>query len=56
MDKQIVPIWKVGGPKFTLHFWVFAFSYVDKVFEGFTIEWKGHITAQIKINIFLLVL
>ena len=50
MNRQEVNITKTGGSKFTLHFWVFAFSYVDKVFEGFTIEWKGHTTVQIKID------
>ena len=35
-----------SGDKFTLHFWAFAYSYVDKVFEGFEIEWKNHVTVK----------
>ena len=50
MEKKEFKIKKTGGPQFTLHFWIFAFSYIDKVFEGFTVEWKGHTTIQIKID------
>ena len=39
-----------GLNKFTLHFWVFAYSYVDKVFEGLSIEWKYHTTAQVRLD------
>ncbi len=28
--------------KFTMHFWVYAYNYVDNVFNGFSIEWVGH--------------
>ena len=28
--------------KFTMHFWVYAYNYVDNVFNGFSIEWLGH--------------
>ena len=28
--------------KFTMHFWVYANDYIDGIFEGFSIEWKGH--------------
>ena len=41
---------KTGGTNFTLHFWVFAYSYVDKVFEGLTVEWKSHTTVQVGLN------
>ena len=41
---------KSGGNKFTLHFWVFAYSYVDKVFEGINVEWQGHTTVQVGLN------
>lgn len=50
MKKAIVPLNKTGGKKFTLHFWIFAYSYVDKVFEGFRVEWTGHTTVEIKID------
>ena len=41
---------KTGGNKFTLHFWVFAYSYVDKVFDGINVEWQGHTTVQVGLN------
>ena len=41
---------KTGGSQFTLHFWVFAYSYVNRVFEGLSIEWKGHTTVQVGLN------
>ena len=36
--------------KFTLHFWVFAHSYVDYAFEGLEIEWLNQLTIEIKID------
>ena len=39
-----------SGDKFTLHFWAFAYSYVDKVFEGFEIEWKNHVTVKVYLD------
>ena len=39
-----------GGNKFTLHFWVFAYSYVDKVFEGLSIEWKYYTTVKVGLD------
>ena len=47
-DKTI-PVSK-GGTKFTLHFWVFAYSYVDNVFEGLSIEWKDHVTVEVYLD------
>jgi hypothetical protein len=44
-----VPV-KKGGTKFTLHFWVFAYSYIDKVFEGLSIEWKDHVTVEVYLD------
>ena len=39
-----------GGKTFTLHFWVFAYSYVDKIFKGLSVEWKGHTTIQVGLD------
>ena len=39
-----------GGSKFTLHFWVFAYSYVSNVFEGLSVEWKDHTTVDVYID------
>ena len=39
-----------SGDKFTLHFWAFAYSYVDYVFEGFEIEWKNHVTVRVYLD------
>ena len=50
MNETKVPNIKIGGEEFTLHFWVFAYSYVDKVFQGFTIEWKGYTTIRVGID------
>ena len=50
MKRREVEIFQTGGEKFTLHFWVFAYSYVDKVFGGFRVDWKGHTTVEIKID------
>ena len=40
----------VSTDKFTLHFWAFAYSYVDKVFEGFEIEWQNHVTVKVYLD------
>ncbi|MBO6244600.1 MAG: hypothetical protein J6O41_08615, partial [Clostridia bacterium] len=41
---------KGGGNAFTLHLWVFALSYVDKVFQGVSIEWKGFVTIKVGLD------
>ena len=48
-DKEITGI-KTGRFGFTLHFWVFAHSYVDKSFKGISVEWKGHTTVQVGLD------
>ena len=39
-----------GGNAFTLHLWVFALSYVDKVFQGISIEWKRFVTIKVGLD------
>ena len=39
-----------GKRTFTLHFWVFAYSYIDKVFKGFSIEWQSYTTIRVGID------
>ena len=36
--------------RFTLHFWVFAYSYVDKVFKGLSVEWEHYTTVQVGLD------
>ena len=36
--------------KFTLHFWVFAYSYVENVFQGLEVEWKNHVTNRVYLD------
>ena len=51
IQDTIVPnIKPAGNYEFTLHFWVFAYSYIDKVFGGFSIEWEGHTTIRVGID------
>ena len=46
----IIPNVAKGGNTFTLHFWVFAYSYIDKVFEGISIEWEYHTTIRVGLD------
>ena len=48
-DKEVTGI-SVGGSKFTLHFWVFAYSYVNKAFQGISMEWKNHATIKVGLD------
>ena len=41
---------KGGGTQFTLHFWVFALSYVDKVFEGISVDWENFVKIQVGLD------
>ena len=41
---------KGSGKQFTLHFWVFAYSYIDKVFGGLEVEWVGHTTVKVYLD------
>ena len=34
--------------KFTLHFWVFAYSYVVNVFKGLEVKWEDHLTIKVE--------
>ena len=38
---------KANDGQFTLHFWVFAYSYIENVFKGLEVEWEGHTTVQV---------
>ena len=42
----------VNGPgrAFTLHFWVFAYSYIDKVFQGISVDWKNFVTIKVGLD------
>ena len=42
----------VPGPGlgFTLHFWVFAYSYVDKVFSGIKVDWVNFVTIEVGLD------
>ena len=33
--------------KFTLHFWVFAYSYVDNYFDGFKMTWTNYVGIEV---------
>ena len=39
-----------GGKTFTLHFWVFAYSYLNKVFKGISVEWKDFVTIKVGLD------
>ena len=41
---------KGGGRWFTLHFWVFAYSYVDKIFQGISVDWKYFVTIRVGLD------
>ena len=45
-----IPNIKPGGRQFTLHFWVFAYSYIDKVFRGINVEWKRFVTIEVRLD------
>ena len=36
--------------KFTLHFWVFSYSYIEYVFKGFEVIWENYITIRVEID------
>ena len=44
------PLTKSAGKQFTLHFWVFAYSYIENVFKGLEVEWQGYTTVQVKLD------
>ena len=43
-------IMPANNKKFTLHFWVFAYSYIENVFKGLKVEWEKHVTIKVEID------
>ena len=38
------------GRGFTLHFWVFAYSYVNKVFKGIKVDWQTFVAIEVGLD------
>ena len=46
-----IPITLTEIPKkYSLHFWVFAYSYIENVFKGLQVEWKDFTTVKVSID------
>ena len=39
-----------GGLEYTLHFWIFALSYVDKVFQGIKVDWEHFVSIEVGLD------
>ena len=38
------------GQQYTLHFWVFAYSYIDKVFAGIKVDWVNFVYIEVGLD------